>query len=270
MILYSRSGAKTAKRFAENFLIERFRSSRIVFLTEDPLISWGATNVETDENHLMYNKPQAIKDSSNKELARQLLFDAGVPVPTPGYDIFPCVGRTRYHKGGKGFWLCDNLEEVEKAKKEGAKYFSAFYAKIAEYRVHVAHGATLLVQEKVPMMDLVGDLIRANPIWNHANFNFVVIRQNLWKKRILRDAIKAVEVLGLDFGAVDVLANDLNTDQPHVISEVNTAPGLAPYSLHKYVQYFQWLLDNKPTEHFVVNSEKKADYVLTNLMEGGS
>ena len=56
------------------------------------------------------------------------------------------------------------------------------------------------------------------------------------RRSISEQAIKAVETLGLDFGAVDLI---LHNDTPYVL-EVNTAPGLqVDNRLEAYVRAFK-------------------------------
>jgi len=270
MIIYNRKGIRTARRFLEPMLAEDVSivpmQRGLDYGTEPVIVSWGTIH-NASEDRTLYNKPNAIRLSSNKKNARQVLLAAGIPVPFPGEEKFPCIGRTNYHRGGKGFWYCENPKEVEIAKSAGAGYFSAFYPKTNEHRVHVAHGLILFVQEKVPHFSMLANSVRALHIWNHNNFRFRIVRQNLWNKEMLIGCIKAIDVLGLDFGAVDVLSN-AELDPPWVICEVNTAPGLEGYSINKYAEYFQWLFSEQPKEHFVPIGTRKADFVLTKLIKG--
>jgi glutathione synthase/RimK-type ligase-like ATP-grasp enzyme len=48
----------------------------------------------------------------------------------------------------------------------------------------------------------------------------------------------AMEKLGLDFGAFDVLYSPY-LDNRYAIIEVNTAPSLSPLALEKYLEYFK-------------------------------
>jgi len=60
------------------------------------------------------------------------------------------------------------------------------------------------------------------------------------QRRIEDAGVSAVEILGLDFGAADVLLGD---DENTYVLEVNTGPGLADNSLEVYVQKFAELLE---------------------------
>ncbi len=221
---------------------------------------------------VVYNNNRGVRSASDKQLARELMFLSGVPIPNACSVVYPCIGRTSHHRAGMGFWVCHNSEEVEQAMREGAEYFSEFYPKTREFRVHVGHGAVLFVQEKVPREGR--EELRNEYIWNHANGNFIfqVTRQNLWPLNVIQAAVKAVEALGLDFGGVDVMSDPVDESLPEcVVCEVNTAPTLSgeSYGLGKYVEYFKWLLsDPNPISHFKVESGAKKDYVLSHLIGG--
>ena len=205
----------------------------------DILIHWGSTASTDIFDNL--NSPDSIYNTSNKAKAISVLKEAGVP--TLEFTVLtPCIGRTGKHTRGKGFWMCQNQHQMDEAICSGAEYFVKVYPKTREYRVHVAHGMVLFVQEKI------GDTV-FNLIWNKKNgFNFRVVPRSEWRKEVVEPAIRAVEALSLDFGAVDVMTdpktNYFSFFMPKaypvaVVAEVNTAPALEGYSLEKYKQYFE-------------------------------
>lgn len=163
----------------------------------------------------------------NKRQMREMFDDHGVPTPklfgpTDARMLIdggpPMVGRPDFHTKGRGFWVCCNSADVEQAlrgtrRKMAATHFMelispAFAPK--EFRVHVFLGDSIRISEK-----------------KHTEFHkYTTVRPNPdLPKRYLRAAAKqAVEALGLDFGVVDILASE---DQTQVwVLEVNTAPGL--------------------------------------------
>lgn len=205
----------------------------------DLLIRWGcATNVGDIAS---LNKPKSILQAADKLATIRLLEEKGIPtlklVSSSPRDFSVCFGRTRHHSRGRGIWPCYSPYQVYTAYQAGAEYFVARYRKTREYRVHVVSGMVLFVQEKI------GD--KRHDVWNKDNgFTFKVVPQNEWRKEIVEPAIQAVNALGLDFGAVDVLSdpdyNLLGRRPPiAVVCEVNTAPALEGYSLEKYSEYFQ-------------------------------
>lgn len=207
------------------------------------VIRWGSTRPILGEVNKIYNTANAIQTVSNKAYCRRKLAEAGIPVPATGSDIFPCIGRTRYHTGGKGFWFCQTPWEVERAKMEGADYFSHFYPKTKEYRIHI--GKNLEGEYKVILYSgKIGDRF-GSVIWNHDNgFEFKHTQRGGRRLDIIDLAKQAIEVVGLDFGAVDILSNPLYPQfPPAVICEINSTPALSPLGVKKYSEYFMRLLN---------------------------
>jgi hypothetical protein len=207
-------------------------------LTEaENLIRWGSTKtVRVTGKEL--NTREGVLLASDKPECRRVLREAGLPVPTESETDFPVIGRSRKHRAGDNFYLCENEEDVERAKMRGAVYFSKVYPKKDEYRIHVASGRVLLMSIKE------GD--KTQLIWNKAksNFNFRHLRRSVWLedeklRDMARKAKKALKAIGLDFGAVDMMAGAGRGHKPFVISEINTAPNLSPLAISKYCNYFR-------------------------------
>jgi len=231
--LLSKKNSKTGKEIATRLGIELNPSSNYV----DFLIRWG--NTTPKETGKVLNKAKAILTSSNKPEALKILREKGLSVLPECDYIFPCVGRTKYHTGGSGFFSCRNERDVRIARRKGAVYFTRFYPKTREFRVHVGSGKVLLFSEKEGNKHKI--------IWNKAKngFTFRHLARHMWIEdsllmEIQRASKQAVEALGLDFGAVDILAYPRYGNFPQfVILEVNTCPSLSPLALEKYLEYFR-------------------------------
>lgn len=161
------------------------------------VINWGRTYIPFTKQRVL-NKPSAVYKASNKQLCRLILQHAGIPVPEFGINTFPCVGRPMKHSAGKNFFLCNNIEDVIQAHKKGAVYFSAYYPKEKEYRIHCTPEKIIAGAEKKN-----GDT--AQPAWNHnADFFFRYIPRLLIPATVRSAARHAVGALGLNFGACDI------------------------------------------------------------------
>lgn len=183
----------------------------------------------------------------------------------------PIVGRKNFHQGGKGFWLCLTKQHVRKAVEDGAQYFQQYISIKDEYRLHVAFGKVIYAVKKVenPTEDgwveqrkeKIADYAQKNDIHvDEATVDYVLrrlVKEVTLPDRIVRSnkrgwkfssvalnristplknaAIKAVEVVGLDFGAVDCTISE--DDLPYII-EINSGPGLQRTALQKYVDAF--------------------------------
>ncbi len=241
-----------------------YRLSRHRFNNEpDPdsrvIIRWGCT-ASTDTNpDIIYNRADKIRLVSNKKRCREYLYERGIPTPEPVGTIcatdFPIVVRPAFHQKGKDFLLFNNLTELlrnrDKVTSMENPYYSKFYPKTTEYRVHVAHGKVLIVQQKVQTSDTNGEN------WSHDNgYTFEVVPWKQYRKDIVSLAVKTIEVLGMDFGAVDIMADPLNSRLPiAVVCEVNTSPRLEGYTAERYAEYFDWLLRTRETRHVTIPDE---------------
>ncbi|HET7630454.1 MAG TPA: hypothetical protein VFK03_03705 [Candidatus Saccharimonadales bacterium] len=204
-----------------------------------PGINFG----ELYENCL--NAPQAVRLASNKKQALYTMRSAGVPVPAlyePREAIAaaqhtPLVGRPSYHRKGRHFYLCQTPAAVPHAISRGATHFLEYIEGAREFRVHVVNGKSIKISEK-----LGGGVTRNF----EAGARFYYPEDFHHKKTLRRVAKQAVEALGLDFGAVDVLWKDGN----FFVLEVNTAPCLTNQNsdtLARYGRAIQEAYDDRVT-----------------------
>src|SRR5574343_453887 len=221
--------------------VSRYRKRDLI--EAQNLIRWGSTK-SIRVSGIELNNREGIMLASDKPKCRKVLREAGLPVPTESETEFPVIGRSRKHRAGDNFYLCNSKEEVERAKEQGAVYFSKLYPKTAEYRIHVGSGRVLLMSIKEGDKNCL--------IWNKAKsgFTFRHLRRSVWlEDKTLRDmarkAKKALKTIGLDFGAVDMMAGAGRGYKPFVISEINTAPNLSPLAITKYIKYFNEQLEER-------------------------
>lgn len=278
VLLLSRNGWKTTDEVHSrmNQPLTRLRCQNGVWSPSAPaepidiLIRW-ASRVNLPAR-VVYNRARAIGTASNKAGARMILQDSGVNTPRTstvrlgrfvGPGPMPWVLRPPTHQGGEDFYLVDSVNELREVPYGDGWYVSEFYPKQSEYRVHVAHGKVLLVNEKVPREG--EEYRREEPIWNHAtnNFYFRVLRWSQWPISVVREAIKATETLGLDYAAVDVMAEAPDHRYDCVICEINTSPTLEGYAAKRYARYFDWLLSREQRRpHFEVDTNNWQDYAF--------
>lgn len=222
VITYSGKSAPSAQKIAaEEEDIELVRGS-------EGDINWGRNKASTLLN-------PNISNSTNKRVMRELFKEHGVPMPYL-YDwseqngvemIFPVVGRPDHHSKGRGFWLVKNEEDLRKAlrgtrRKAAATHFMEYIAADREYRVHIFNGKSIRISQK--KFDDEGNYTTAKPS-NRVG-------------RVRKAAKQAVEALGLDFGAVDVLARGDNNEEVFVL-EVNAAPGIGGSLPKLYAEIFR-------------------------------
>lgn len=151
----------------------------------------------------------------NKEVARQWILE--------GATVF-CRTLLR-SKGGGGIALANS----EEALVDAPLYTKAFNTK-SEYRVHVFRGEVIDFTKKGRRSgEQPNRLIR-----NYSN-GWVFIRNGIELPEVVKEcSLRAVELLGLDFGGVDVGYN--SQDNTACFFEINTAPGLQGSTLTKYAE----------------------------------
>lgn len=200
-----------------------------------PIINWGDTTV-----HVMEDSPRSINDPQSVALAIsklstiQKIEAAKLPVirATGDYEKalrwytagFGVLARRDGLSNGRG--ITTWTDEV-KAK---ADFYSRYWPKTHEYRLHVFNGQVIDLVEKRARSDARANrLIRSHDNgWIFAHHISLGDSRDIEKLNQL--ALGAIKALGLDFGAVDILAG-LTPNLPRrlskaVICEVNTSPGL--------------------------------------------
>lgn len=194
-------------------------------------VNWGRYKANSTLN-------PDISNVTNKRVMRQLFNEHGVPMPrlitvSPGGLTFdqphmPMIGRPDRHTKGRGYWKCYDWQDVMRAlrgtkRKKAATHFMEFIESDREYRVHVFKGKSIRISEKV----------------FNADGSYTTGKPGDIKLRNVRAAAKrAVEAVGLDFGAVDILARGANNDEVFVL-EVNASPGLGGSMPALYAKIFK-------------------------------
>lgn len=226
-LCYARCSEPSALDIAEAYRdrqeIELVRSSR-------GDINWGRQSANT-----MLNPD--ISNVTNKRRMRELFKEHDVPMPelVSAEDAFweaqnrVLVGRPDKHTKGRGFWLCNTPYDVRRAlrgtrRKRAATHFMEYIDAPHEYRVHVFKGKSIRISEK--LFGSTGATARGN---------YTTIKPTGEIKHVRKAAKRAVAAVGLDFGAVDILADDENC----WVLEVNAAPALGGTMPQLYADVFR-------------------------------
>lgn len=250
--------------------------------------AFGKVKALNDPNQILVNRDkfEALKIMHDKKVSVAGFVDAAkaiVDIKDKKNGVkFPLIGRTKYHQGGKGFWICPTMTHIRAALDNGAKYFQNMIEIKNEYRLHVFNGKTIYAVKKAKkskeeyMESYITQELESqkklaeknNNPFDEATAKLIIeriakrkvadgadmtIRSNKlgWKfshvktidKTLEQEAIKALKALKLDFGAVDCCIDVNNT--PYII-EVNTGPGLEKTSFDTYVKAFKDALVSKP------------------------
>lgn len=191
------------------------------------VVNWGAGRAPAEVLRCrVVNNPVNVGHAANKLDAFRIMHNEADPITveytesqevalrwiTDGHTV---VARTLLsaHEG-RGIVLVTRAEELP----PGCRLFTKYKKKAREFRVHV-WGNHTLVNEKLKRRG--GE---HHPVRNTAN-GYVFARQPKdVPESTVAVAIKAVERLGLTFGAVDVIYNQ--REKRSYVLEVNTAPGI--------------------------------------------
>lgn len=203
------------------------------------ILNWGCgVPIKHPEPQNMLNKALRVKNAIVKYLAFEAFRDHGILCPewTRKRSIAQqwsneneiVFARTASHHGGRGIEIIHPGMEVPEAD-----LYTKYIKKKKEFRVHVFRGNVIDVTEKRKKKGIDA----CQYVRSHSR-GWVFCRKNLVEPDGLRDvAIAAVNALGLDFGAVDIIYNEFRNKL--YVLEVNTAPGLEKTTLEAYKNAIQ-------------------------------
>lgn len=233
--------SKSAKSIADALGVRRIKhhNSKWRPRHDSVVLNWGSTDLPLKlAGTAIINGPDAVIRASNKLMSLQM-FKAH-DVPCPEFTTSPVTAREWLQQGpvvcrvllransGRGIVVAERPEELVPAP-----LYTKYFKRKDEYRVHVVRGQVIDIQRKMRKLEVpdeeVNWLVR-----NHSN-GFIFGRGGVnAPDAVVAAALKAVQALGLDFGAADVGYNELKNQA--VVFEVNTAPGLQGLTLDAYVQ----------------------------------
>lgn len=203
------------------------------------------------------NAPQAVNRAANKVNAFNALRNAGVPTvefttETETARDWISHRSTVYSRtvlnghSGEGIHIADNNEDFV----EAPLYTKGITLQRREFRVHVMQGIVIYVQQKKRVEGWRDLPEYSERIRNHHTGWIYATSDINPNEACINSAIAAVNALGLDFGAVDII-----TRHDHAwVLEVNTAPGLTGTTLETYAQNLINIHNNQPVIQWTVSN----------------
>jgi hypothetical protein len=178
------------------------------------------------------NAESGVLAAANKELALDLMTGAGVSVPRHlsltgtnfGDWHRPMIFRRSNRHGANDFpYIVRINDQLDVGRANTYDYVMQYLIKKKEYRVHSFCGQTVRIQQKrrkrgVEQNDAIRNLANGWVFCNIKNSEWCTLPEGLSAL-----GVKAVQALGLDFGAADIIQD--KHGKLYVL-EVNTAPGL--------------------------------------------
>lgn len=246
-------GSESGRDLAQLLSIKRVRhDGDYVPRFNHTLINWGSARdpqwmgTARSRGVRMLNNIASVNVASNKLTALTALQRGGVRIPEFTTDIN--VAQRWVNEGGTvmerhdlransgvGIRIVNQDDDNVESHLTRAPLYTKFVPKTAEFRVHVFQGRVIDYCEKK----------KVTTDRRPENFNryvcstevgWVFVRNGIREIQSVKDvAVRALQVLGLDFGAVDVI---FYGDVPYVL-EVNTAPGLMGTTLLRYANAFR-------------------------------
>jgi len=238
--------SNSAKLLAEGLGGKRVKlsGSRYVPRTSDVVINWGHSTAgwpSTIPVQSVLNNPYAVNKAANKLDAFNCLRRADINIPL--YTTSKQAAEEWLQQGKRVFARTllrahSGRGIVDVGPEDilpDAPLYVLYVKKVHEYRVHVYKDTVIDIQRKMRNTSIPDDAINWR-IRNHSN-GFVFGREDVFlDERTKEEAVKSVQALGLDFGAVDMIYNEHG--ETFYVLEVNTAPGLTGTTLTNYLTAF--------------------------------
>lgn len=247
----AQSGSVRALRAAmEELRIIRRENSKFRGDETKTVINWGCTQLPEEVMKAnVINNPEAVAVAANKKLFFDTVKGA---VNIPDYTDDKVVALSWLKDGktvlareklnghsGDGIVVLTNEVEWGEYDHDKSKIYVKYIPKKDEYRIHVSNGEVIDMQRKAIRRDTPAAHVNWE-IRNHDN-GFIFVREGVEPpQQVLDQAKLAVKATGLDFGAVDIIWNNLQ-EKAYVL-EINTAPGLEGQSVETYKKSLKELL----------------------------
>jgi glutathione synthase/RimK-type ligase-like ATP-grasp enzyme len=242
-------GSRSGKDLAAALKIPRIKhdGSRFRPRPDDVIINWGSSTLPDRylEACRVINEPWAVKAASNKldfftlmsqdENARVVDWCTSRATAEMWIErgaVVMC--RTKLQgNSGDGIVVATTTQELV-----AAPLYTKYKKKKSEWRVHIALGEVIFIQQKVRREEAPDEEVNWM-VRNHGNGFVFAHKDREPPADVVVQAAAAMDTLGLDFGAVDVIYNAL--DGVAYVLEVNCAPGLEGTTLERYTDVFKRL-----------------------------
>ena len=243
------SNSVSVLKEALNAKVIKLENSKFKGSKHKVVLNWGnSTMTEEISKCQVINKPEAVAIAVNK-LKFFNKVSGLVPIPDFTTDIKvakewilnskPLIVRTKLTgHSGQGAYYIESVDAFDNFNHDKVKMYVKYIPKRDEYRVHVMGEEVIDVQRKAFKHNYKP---KSYKIRNHSN-GFMFVRGNVNPPQQLLDiCVEAVNICGLDFGAVDVIWN--NYRQQAYVLEINTSPGLEGKTVDTYSKNLQEFID---------------------------
>ena len=248
MIYPYKAGSASVKVLSAALGVKQIKTQGSKFKgNEDKIvINWGASKLPEEVNKCtVINTEEAVSVAADK-LKFFNATQGKVNIPEFTTDVKEArgwaedgkviVARTKLNgHSGEGLYIIEDYAQFEGFNHPSVKLYVKYIPKKEEYRIHVVNGEVIDSRRKALSENF--DKGQANwKVRSHQN-GFIFAKDGFEvPEQVSEQAILAVGVIGLDFGAVDVIWN--NFYKKAYVLEINTAPGLEGSSVDNYKEAF--------------------------------
>lgn len=230
----------------------------------DYVFRWGTTS-NIPGNPKVVNKASAIHKVYDKIGSRREMNDVDFCPKTwfsvgewfqynDDENMKPVLIRKNNHSRSEDMYVCKTAYEVMDTAEtlgKGNYYISELIQKTHEYRVLFVSGRAIGVIEKFPKD-------KNEVSWGCVETgNYSYISWEQWPLDVVRLALRAADLSGLDFGAVDVISDE---NRSYVL-EINSAPWLSPYFCRIFTEAFDYIVKNGKDQIKVVETQDFKGYI---------
>ncbi len=251
-ILPYNAASKSARSLASEMGVKRLRinNTRARFTDDSVTINWGyrGEHPAFHAGKVINNKASVIKASNKLRTFDALKDVVSIPKYTEDYeeaesflrDSTRIISReTLTGHSGQGIKVLSK-DAFSSYDKDKSKLFVEYIPKQYEYRYHVVGGKVIDKRRKARDRSVADEDVN----WAVRNvaggFIFAIDEGFDYPEEADDIAIKSIEALGLDFGAVDIVHN---TNRGLFVLEINTAPGLEGRTTERYARAFKEMND---------------------------
>lgn len=285
--------SESAKSLAESLGCKRLKlqGSKFKGSPNKVLVNWGNSSFNNCDNKqelekcIIMNEVEKVAEATDKlRFFNKVIGKVRIPEYTIDHmearqwhaDGFDVVGRAILNgHSGQGITLVKAEEPWDVPHMETMKLYVKYVPKKQEYRIHVVGGQVVMMQRKVIRSDYPKNLINHQIRNLNGGYLYAKNEGKNPPKDVFDQALLAIECAELDFGAVDVIYNELKKEA--YVLEINTAPGLSGTSpdtyaeaLSMYAQLLSSLKENNADEVYkkyrhnlkAKNGQQKALYDL--------
>ncbi len=234
-------GSGSAKILSGKFQTKRVRpDGKYKYFRNHIIVNWGNSHIPKwwTPNTKCLNHPDMVRRATNKLRTFTQLKAGGVSIPDYTNKAAEAV---EWLKTG-GVVVCRTTlsghsgQGIVIAQKEGEMVPAPLYTKHVrhkrEFRVHVFNTTIIDAVEKRKSHEGVKDTF----VRSHDN-GYVFCRENVVvPEAVKNEALQAIRVLGLFFGAVDIAYRE--KEKKAFVLEINTAPGIEGQTVDNYYRAF--------------------------------